>query len=428
MSLTPPGTRASDPGVLLTGATGFVGIEVLARYLERSDSTVYALVRADDEGEATARMRAQLASFFGHEDPHAGRVVAVPGDIERPGLGLDEGSRRRLAERVSAIVHVAASVTFSLPLEEARRVNREGTARLLEFADLCMECGGLRLFSYVSTAYVAGTHSGTFHEHELGLGQGFRNSYERSKFEAEQLVRSYADRVPIQIFRPSIVVGERDSGWTASFNVVYAPLRAFTLGAFHALPGRRSAPVDVVSVDYVADAMFELATSPAHSGDTYHLVAGRQAATVGRLMELSADYFGRQTPPLLPPALYRTVVHRPLLALSRPRRRRTLRLSEAYFPYFSTDVIYDDFRARTRLDAAGIMPAPVERYFERLADFAVATRWGKEPMTRAEAHAAAAGAGRGELRSRRHARGRRPGEPAGQGRALVFPSRERGRR
>ena len=61
------------------------------------------------------------------------------------------------------------------------------------------------------------------------------------QFEAESLVRGEAGRLPVQIFRPSIVVGERDSGWTASFNVLYAPLRAFSRGLYAAVPAVRSA-------------------------------------------------------------------------------------------------------------------------------------------------------------------------------------------
>ena len=378
-----------DPGegsLLLTGATGFVGMEVLERFLERTDRPIYTLVRAADEEQAAERLGATLSTLFGRPDAHAGRVRAVPGDIEQEGLGLDEESRERLAARVDDIIHCAASVSFSLTLEESRAINVEGTRRLLELAELCRDRGGLRRFSYVSTAYVAGTHVGEFREDQLEVGQDFRNAYERSKFEAEQLVRSSGDRLPIQIFRPSIVVGERATGWTTSFNVLYAPLKAFARGAYRALPVRRSAPVDVVPVDYVADAMFELSRRPPAPGDedTYHLVAGRQATTVGRLIELSARYFRRRPPRALPPLLYRRIVH-PLLVLgSRGKRRRALEKSEVYFPYFSARVRYEDRRARGRLEPAGIEVSPVESYFDRLADFATRSRWGREAPTRAE--------------------------------------------
>ncbi|MDX6667094.1 MAG: hypothetical protein QOK04_474, partial [Solirubrobacteraceae bacterium] len=315
------------------------------------------------------------------------RVVAVPADIEREGLGLDHAARERVARQVSDVIHAAASVSFSLPLKESRQINVDGTRRVLELAELCSRRGGLRRFSYVSTAYVAGDHPGEFREDQLGVGQEFRNAYERSKFEAEQLVRSHGRGLPIQIFRPSIIVGERRSGWTASFNVLYAPLKAFSRGAFLALPARDSAPVDVVPVDYVADAIFELTNQAVGDGHspTFHLVAGRRATTVGRLVELSADYFKRRPPPLIPPGLYARVLHPLLVRRGSERRRRALARSEVFFPYFSARVRYDDRRARGRLAPAGIEVTPVERYFDRLADFAVGTRWGRAAKSRAEA-------------------------------------------
>jgi hypothetical protein len=71
--------------------------------------------------------------------------------------------------------------------------------------------------------------------------------------------------------------------------------------------------------------------------------------------------------------------------LSRGPRRRALQKTEVFFPYFSTRLVYDDRRARTRLEPAGIRVTPVETYFRRLADFAVATRWGRAMVDRAQA-------------------------------------------
>jgi thioester reductase-like protein len=374
----------SAPGaVLLTGATGFVGMEVMARYLERSDRQVYALVRAADDAEAAGRMETTMAALYGDAKAHPDRVTAVAADIERDGLGLPPERRAQLAERVSDIVHCAASVSFSLPLDESRQVNVVGTRRLLDFAREAERHGGLTRFGYVSTAYVAGTHEGEFREDQLDVGQGFRNAYERSKFEAESLVRQEAARLPVQIFRPSIVVGERGSGWTASFNVLYAPLKAFARGALRVLPARRSAPVDVVPVDYVADAIYALASGPVEGhAETFQLVAGREATTVGRLASLGARHFGRRPPRVVSPRVYRRLLH-PLLIRGLPKRkRRALARSEVFFPYFTMRVTFDDRRARARLERQGIRVSSVERYLGRLIDFARAADWGRRSLGR----------------------------------------------
>jgi long-chain acyl-CoA synthetase len=375
----------SGPGsVLLTGATGFVGMELLTRFLERTDRHVFALVRGADDRAAATRMERTLRSLFGIGHPYAKRVTAVRGDITRPGLGL-RGDGDGLARQVSEIVHGAASVSFGLELKASRATNVQGTRRVIEFAERCQAHGGLRRLAYISTAYVAGDHRGRFSEDELDVGQSFRNAYERSKFEAESLVARARRQLPITVLRPSIVVGERGSGWTASFNVLYWPLRAFARGAYPALPARRDAPVDVVSVDYVADAIFALSQAPEAEGSTYHLTAGADATSVGELIELAAERFGRPAPRLIPPGVYRRLVHPLLLRASRDRRHQALARSEAFFPYFAMGVAFDDRRSRVALRASGIGPTPLPRYFDRLVDFALAAEWGRRPIPRARA-------------------------------------------
>ncbi len=369
--------------LLLTGATGFVGMEVLGRYLERSDRRIVALVRADDDTAAAERLRLTLRSLFGARARcYERRVRAVAADLTAPGLGLSPVHRDEIAERVDQIIHSAASVSFSLPLEESRAINLQGTRRVLELAELAQAHGGLSRYAHVSTAYVAGTHSGRFHEHDHDLGQGFRNAYEQSKFEAERLVRSRRG-LPTTILRPSIVVGDRRSGWTAAFNVLYWPLRAFARGLYPAVPAIPSAPVDVVSIDYVADAIHALCESSAGVGETYHLTAGPHASNIAELTELASRYFKRPPPRILTPAEFAEYVRTaPALQGS------ALRESAVYFPYFAVSTVFDNIRARARLEPAGISVSPLASYLERLLDFATRTRWGKRPVSRVEALAA----------------------------------------
>jgi thioester reductase-like protein len=373
----PPSPPVPEGALLLTGATGFVGMEVLARFLERTDRHVVALVRAEDDEQAAARVRATLASACGEAGAHEGRVTAVAGDLTAPRLGL--GDRwADLAGRVGAIVHGAASVAFDLSLEESRRINVEGTRRMLDFARACPR---LRRFTYVSTAYVAGDRRGTVYEDDPGGGP-FRNAYERTKHEAERLVAACRDEMEVTIVRPSIVVGDHRTGWTAAFNVLYAPLRAFEAGIIPVVPARRRSPVDVVPVDYVADAVHALAEAPEAAGQTFHVVAGARASTVGEIVRMAGERFTARQPRIVPPRAYHAVIAKIVEKRAPSSARRLLASNEVYFPYFAMRVRYDDARARSILEPRGITPAPLGSYFDRLMDYAQAARWGRREIAR----------------------------------------------
>src|SRR5438270_834034 len=194
--MTTTAGRAGEGGVLLAGATGFLGMELLARYLERTDRPIFTLFRAPDSGRARARLADLLRVLFGRSEVHEGRVVALAGDVEREGLGLAPADRDLVTSGVSEIVHCAATVEFNASLRDSRRINVEGTRHVIALARLCARIGRLRRFAHVSTAYVSGDHRGFFAEDDLDVGQRFRNPYERSKFEAEQLVRAAAADLP----------------------------------------------------------------------------------------------------------------------------------------------------------------------------------------------------------------------------------------
>jgi thioester reductase-like protein len=376
-----------SPAIFLTGSSGFVGMELLARYLQRTDRTIYALIRARDDAEANERLFGAARTVVGDTDRYDHRLVAVRGDVTLPGLGIDPALRQRLAEEVTEVVHSAATVSFSMPLDRSRAINLKGTQRILELADLCAARGGLERLSHVSTAYVAGTHCGPFFEDDLDRGQNFNNSYEMSKWEAERTVRDYAHRLPVTIFRPSIVVGESDSGWTPAFNVMYGPLRAYSRGSLNAVPGRRSAPADVVPVDYVADAIFELSARAEAVGQTYALAAGPEASTIGELIDMSADAFGRRRTVTLRPSIYRRLVHPLMLRRGSRSRRRALKRSEVFFPYFDMRARFDTSAATGALAPAGIQVPRLESYFHSLVRFAEAAEWGRRPLTRVQARA-----------------------------------------
>src|SRR5579872_4365191 len=140
--------------VLLTGATGFLGMDALARLIERGgeDELIAVLVRARDDAGAQQRLREALARLYDELPAGARRVRAVRGDLLEPGLGLSASDRQWLIGSVERIVHCAASISFELPLEEAREINVRGVERVLELARAIAAGGGLRRIVHVSTA------------------------------------------------------------------------------------------------------------------------------------------------------------------------------------------------------------------------------------------------------------------------------------
>src|SRR5260370_36952060 len=150
---------------------------------------------------------------------------------------------------------------------------------------------------YLSTAFVAGRHRGRFSERDLDLGQSFRNSYERSKFEAELLVRSAMTDVPITVIRPSIVMGHSRTGETTAFNVLYIPMRLFATGQVRRVPALARLPLDIVPVDFVSRVTREAVTSGiGQARTTYPAVAGRRALTAGELAAIASDVFALPPP------------------------------------------------------------------------------------------------------------------------------------
>ena len=95
-------------------------------------------------------------------------------------------------------------------------------------------------------------------------------------------------------------MGESDTGWTPAFNVLYWPLRAFSRGLFDEIPSLPTAHVDIVPVDYVADALVFLLEDTSSSG-VVNLVSGREACSVDDLVGMTSAAFGRERPPVVAP-------------------------------------------------------------------------------------------------------------------------------
>ena len=251
------------------------------------------LLDDDPNAEVVALVEPRMVDAARSAAPEGVELVAA--DIGERRLGLSDEDWERIRKRARTVHHLAAIYDLSVPLEVAQRVNVDGTGHVLE---LCQACSKLERLNYVSTAYVAGARHGVVYEHELVLGQDFKNHYESTKFQAEVWVREAMDQVPTTIYRPAIVVGDSRTGETQKFDGPYYMLRVIAFGVERGWPipqfGRSSAPFNVVPVDFVIDAIAAAAGEPAGVGRTLHLV-DPEPVTAAELMTLLArEYAGRE--------------------------------------------------------------------------------------------------------------------------------------
>ncbi len=270
---------SSSKTFLLTGATGFVGRYLLRDLLLRGHRVVVASRRRGPVS-GKDRVEAILQDWEARMGRRLIRPRCIEANICTPGLEITKSKfNKAILERVDGVIHCAASLRFEEDDagEEPLRTNLSGTQNVVAFA----RDWGVPHFHHISTAYVCGQRQGIILETELDRGQAFHNIYERSKFQAEQCVRSASGFTSQTIIRPSIVIGDSVTGFSSTFHTIYSILRFL-----RALPESNAGNLDwifqrlqlsgyegknLVPVDWVSRITVELLDRPETWGKTYHL-------------------------------------------------------------------------------------------------------------------------------------------------------------
>jgi thioester reductase-like protein len=272
--------------LFLTGFPGFIGRRLTKALLEADpEATIVALI--EEKQADKARECAQAI------DP--GRIELLTGDISRQGLGLQAAHLERLQRDTVQVFHLAAIYNLAVPFDLAEKVNVAGTGNVLE---LCARCQQLERLNYVSTAYVAGDRTGVVYEHELALGQGFKNHYESTKFQAEVWVQVRMRDIPTTIYRPAIVVGDSRTGETEKFDGPYYMLRTIARAAERPGPipqiGSEDSPFNVVPVDFIVSAIVAASGDEEARGEVLHLVDPEPISAAELARVLAKEYAGKE--------------------------------------------------------------------------------------------------------------------------------------
>jgi thioester reductase-like protein len=278
-----------DEVVLLTGLPSFAARTTCEEIVRTSPKTlVHALVRSKFETEAREILDALPMD-------QRSRIQLVEGDAAAMDLGLSGAEFRQLASEVDRIHHAASVSYLGVERATAEHVNVQGAHEILEFA---AACSSLKCLVHHSTALVSGDRTGTVLEEELKHDQRFRNVVEETKARAEKLMRAAMPKIPIAVLRPSMVVGDSQTGEIDRFDGPYLIILLIVTSPAEMalpLPGRSDAPLNLVPADYVARASRAIGLDPRSPGRTFHIV-DPAPLTARRVFELVALAGGRRMP------------------------------------------------------------------------------------------------------------------------------------
>ncbi len=353
--------------VFITGGTGFLGTEIAEKLIHTTDKTLYVLVRAENQEAAVHRLK---AAWYHDEELYnkiGQQIIPVTGDFTVEGLNLEKDMMELLQEEVEIIFHAGAEVGLQKSKEIFDSINRKGTENILSFAG---KLPNLKRIVHISTAYVAGQRKGGISE-SIYDGGDYSNQYERSKAEAEQLVRD--SNLPWSICRPGMIVGNSKNGWIKNFNTIYYVLKQMLIGNMRMFPVKKSLGLNVIPVDYVAEAVVKVGFSEEAEGKIYHLTCPKEMQPkAGELVEYVREWAKINLDTELKKPLYFSIPGLKQIGLSYgkktgERKKNSISNLMILMPYFYSEHEFD----RSNTDALmGSYDIDWKDYIDSLLEFA----------------------------------------------------------
>ena len=359
--------------IFLTGSTGYIGAHIAANLLAEHGASLNLLVRARDPHEAEERLwhglqlHMEFPVFYEFLQT---RVRIFRGDLTGERFGLSTDDYDRLVHTTDSVIHCAASLNRKSE-KSCMNVNLRGTLEVLQLGMAVNHYHGLRRFSHVSTVAVAGKRQDEVvtEDKSIDWERSDYDPYARTKKFCEHMIRQLLPEVPKTIFRPSIVLGDSRRAETTQFDMV----RAFVfLAGLPVLPLRAKDRVDIVNVDFVADAVATLHVKEKTQFDTYHLSSGRESQTFRQLTESLAAAQDKRGPFYLPflQGPFGSAVN----AFSNRKSAigRGAALMKVFMPYLTFNTVFDNTRVTTEL---GRRPVPFSQYSFPLLKFSRETNF-----------------------------------------------------
>jgi len=359
--------------IFLTGSTGYIGAHVAANLVEEHGASLNVLVRARDPHAAEVRLwhalqlHLDFARFYEHLQA---RVRIFRGDLTSPQFGLTRDEYDRLIHTTDSVIHCAASLNRKSE-KSCLNVNLRGTLEVLQLAMHVRHYHGLRRFSHVSTVAVAGKRQDEVvtEDRSIDWERSDYDPYARTKKFCEHMIHQLLPEVPVTIFRPSIVLGDSRRAETTQFDMV----KSFVfLAGLPVLPFRPDDKLDIVNVDFVADAIATLHQKQQPQYDTYHLSSGRESQTFRQLTAALAVSQQKRGPVFVPALARPFSATVNTLSNSRGKVGHSSTLMKVFLPYLLWNTVFDNTRVTSEL---GRKPAPFSQYSYPLLKFSRETHF-----------------------------------------------------
>lgn len=351
----------------VTGATGFIGRNLVERLLER-DGDVYVLVR-----EGSTEKLERLIERWGARD----RIHPVVGDLTAPRLGLTAEQVAELDGRIDHFFHLAAVYDMTADAEANRIANVEGTRHAVQLAN-AVQAG---CFHHVSSIAAAGMYKGLFREDMFEEGQKLDHPYHRTKFESEKIARTQT-AVPWRVYRPAVVVGHSQTGEMDKIDGPYYFFTAIKM-ARHYLPGwfpligPELGYTNIVPVDYVAAALDHIAHLPGLDGRAFHLTAPKSQRSGDVINAFAKAAHAPQLSVRIDTRLIQALPKGTLSMLMKLPAARGVRralladfgIPEEVIGYIGLTAQFDTRDTERALEGSGISVPPLDTYADKLWDY-----------------------------------------------------------